>query len=98
MVTILLWIFFLGVALCPIVGVIRFFVLRKRGYRWLALFAVVCGLLVGVAAAYGYLFLLFAVSTQPPSVWAVLLFFTVIIAAATIAWRADTRETLHNAS
>ena len=97
MFIVLLWAGFLVSPVCLILGVIGFFVLRRKGYRWFAGFSIFLGVVLGVLAFYTYLYFVASSPTaERPSVWAALLGLTVVIAAGTIAWRADTREYLEN--
>ena len=97
MFIVLLWAGLLVSPVCLILGVIGFFVLRRKGYRWFAGFSIFLGLVLGVLAFYTYLYFVASSPTaERPSVWAALLGLTVVIAAGTIAWRADTREYLEN--
>ena len=69
----------------------------QKGLRWFAGFSIFLGVVLGVLAFYTYLYFVASSPTaERPSVWAALLGLTVVIAAGTIAWRADTREYLEN--
>ena len=56
MFIVLLWAGLLVSPVCLILGVIGFFVLRRKGYRWFAGFSIFLGLVLGVLAFYTYLY------------------------------------------